>query len=103
SLGDAALLDDDCAQAAVWVQQALALSVQIEDKFTILSCLGRLAGIARREGNAEQQQRLLREAWTMWQEISAPDLIPGSLQAIAEVALRTGQEERGVRLYAAVT
>ena len=87
--------------ARVQHQESLAIFRVLGDKAHIASSLRILGNVIKNEGDYGGARVLLEESLVLCRELGNSQWIAHSLEAFASLAVKEGQEERGVRLWGA--
>jgi tetratricopeptide (TPR) repeat protein len=82
-------------------EQTLALSRELKDSRRIATELHNLAYVKLQKKKSGEADKLFRESWTMFRELSVGDMDPYILGGLASVAAAEGRAERAAQLFGA--
>jgi predicted ATPase/DNA-binding SARP family transcriptional activator/Tfp pilus assembly protein PilF len=89
----------DVRQAKLLLEEALALSREVGDKFGIAQCLNHLAAVAWNQGHKENARALLEEALALRKKIGDKDGIAFVLEELGNQAVRKGDYKQATICY----
>jgi predicted ATPase/DNA-binding SARP family transcriptional activator/DNA-binding CsgD family transcriptional regulator len=88
-------------QAMALLEESLAISRELGDKWVEAACLLSLGNAATLRGEPNQAMMLLREGIAMWVEFESKPNVAAGLEGLAEAVSALGEELRAVRLWGA--
>jgi tetratricopeptide (TPR) repeat protein len=97
-LGATAYLQGDFRAAREYVEEALLISRELNDRFAIAASLNRLGDLARMEGNYAAAQMLFDESIAIFRKLGNRNAVSNSLTNLGAVTFADG-DHRTARAY----